>query len=87
MIINFDDFQRVKSLRTESNVSLADVDGVVTISAAADLETDLTALTTRVAALEASSQPMLTNGPLPPGNKVLTLLVPELARLDRIQVG
>ena len=39
--------------------------------------------------LEGTSQPMLTNGPLPPGSayQILTLLVPELAKIDRAQIG
>ena len=69
-----------------SNVSLTDVGGLVTISSDAS-QADVSALAGRVTALENTSQVRLQNGPLPPGEKVLTLLVPELARLERIQVG
>jgi hypothetical protein len=85
MLLNFDDFQRVTSLRAGANVSLADADGVVTVSADV-AQADLVALAARLTGLERASQPLLSNGPLPEGN-VLTLFQPELARIDRIQVG
>ena len=95
MILNFDTFQRVKSLTAGTNITLSDADGVVEISAAdapedfSALQADVAALGGRLRTLESTSQPMLTNGPLPPGatEQILTLLVPELARIDRIHVG
>jgi hypothetical protein len=77
---------RAKSLRAGANVSLTEVEGLVTISSGVS-QADVSALAGRVTILENTSQPMLQNGPLPPGEKVLTLLFPELARIERIQIG
>ena len=78
---------RAKSLVAGANVQLTDVGGLVTISSDAS-EADLAALAARIAILENTSQVRLTNGPLPPeGAQVLTLLVPELGRIDRIEVS
>ena len=63
-------------------ISAADAQGEINA-----IEADLTALGARVTTLESTSQPMLSNGPQPdPPGQLMTILVPELARIDRIQV-
>ena len=83
----------LKRLRAGANVSLVEADGAVEISATVargavdDLQTDVAALQARLDSLELTPQPMLTNGPMPPGDHVPSLLVPELATADRIEAG
>ena len=94
MVMDFPTYQQISSLRAGSKVTLAETEGIITISAADAqdetnaIEAELTALGARVTTLEGTTQPMLTNGPQPdPPGQLITLVAPELARIDRTQVN